>query len=420
MFSIDTLPSGLRVLTAPSDGAESATVLVFVGAGSRYEDKPRRGISHFLEHMFFKGGQRFPTAMDVSRAIDGLGGEFNAFTGKEYAGYYVKIASKHLPTACAVLADMLLKPQFRAEDIEKEKGVIIEELRMYQDTPMYQAGWDFEELLYGDQPLGWDTIGVPETIRSFTPRHFRDHHTALYTAGNCVLTFAGSIDDGRAWKLAREHFSTLQGKQKSSFPKLHGKGKSQVHLTTKSTEQAHLVLGVEAVSAMDPDHFTLQVLSVILGGNMSSRMSQRIREERGLCYYISTSTDNYLDTGILSTRAGVDQSRLEEAVGAIRDQYLLAAADGVTGEELTRAQEYLKGKITLSLEDSEERAHFFGKQELLYPTVRSVEEYFAEIEKVTKGKLDALAKRLLTRERLRLVVIGKEKDRKHLEALLKA
>jgi predicted Zn-dependent peptidase len=315
---------------------------------------------------------------------------------------------------------MLQNATFPTEEIEKERGVIIEEYRMYQDTPMYQAGWDFETLVYGDQPLGWDTIGTEEVIRSVTHDDFNVHKNELYTPDNLVLTFAGKIDDGKAMKLGTDFFSGIKGKKSGSFEPVKKHDGERIALTTKQTEQAHLVLGVEAVSALDPNHFAQKLLAVILGGSMSSRMFLRIREKRGLCYYISTATDNYLDTGLLSTRAGVDQSRLHEAISAIRHEYELCAAEGITEDELRRAKDFLKGKITLSMEDSEERAHFFGKQKLLYPAVRDLPAYFEEIEKVTTGQINTLASQLLKTERLRLVVIGKENDKKKLAELIGA
>lgn len=418
MYSIKPLPSGLPVLTAPTDGTAAITALIFAGAGSRYETKKQRGISHFLEHMFFKGGKKYKSAAEVSMAIDSVGGDFNAFTGKEYAGYYVKVDSAHTKLACEVLSDMLLNAVFPREEIEKERGVIIEEYRMYQDTPMYQAGWDFEELVYGDQPLGWDTIGTEELIRSVSQDDFQRHKNELYTPDNLVVTFAGKIDEKSALDLGKKFFGKIKGKKAKEFAPIKAHTGKRVSLTTKQTEQAHLVLGVEAVSALNPDHFAQKLLAVILGGSMSSRMFLRIREARGLCYYISTSTDNYLDTGLLSTRAGVDQSRLHEAISAIRYEYELCAKEGITEAELRRAKDFLKGKITLGMEDSEERAHFFGKQLLLYKKVRDVPEYFTEIEKVTVGQVNALAKKLLQTERFRLVVIGKEKEEKKLEELI--
>ncbi len=420
MYSLQKLGSGLPVLTAPTDGTSAVTVLVFAGAGSRYEIRKNRGISHFLEHMFFKGGKKYKNAADVSMAIDSVGGDFNAFTGKEYAGYYVKVAAEKVELACDVLSDMLQNATFPPEEIEKERGVIIEEYRMYQDTPMYQAGWDFETLVYGDQPLGWDTIGTEEVIRTVTQKDFQNHKNELYTPDNLVLTFAGKIDDTKAAKLGQDYFGGIGGKKVGAFEAVMKHEGERISLTTKQTEQAHLVLGVEAVSALDSDHFAQKLLAVILGGSMSSRMFLRIREKRGLCYYISTATDNYMDTGLLSTRAGVDQSRLHEAIAAIRHEYEECAKDGITEAELRRAKDFLKGKITLSMEDSEERAHFFGKQQLLYPTVRDLPAYFTEIEKITTVQVNALAAKLLKTDRLRLVVIGKENDKKKLSELIGA
>lgn len=420
MYTIDTLPSGLRVLTAPVAGTASITVLVFCGAGSRYELRNERGISHFLEHMFFKGGKKYKTTEEVSAAIDGVGGDFNAFTGKEYAGYYVKVAAVQAELACDVLSDMLLHATFPPEEINKERGVIIEEERMYQDTPMYRAGWDFEEVLLGDHALGWDTIGTEEVINSVQQADFQKHKDALYVPENTVLTFAGNITREQAMALAEKYFSPLSGKKSRQFDAFTEYGKEKIFLRTKNTEQAHLVIGVPGVHSMHPDHFAHKLLSIALGGNMSSRMFLRIREARGMCYYISTETDSYLDAGAFSTRAGVDQSRLDEAISAIIHEYDVVAKDGITDLELSRAKEYLKGKITLNLEDSEELAHFYGKQALLYPSVRGIPEYFAEVEKVTKDQVNNLAKAILTREALRLAVIGKVDDKNHFETLMNA
>lgn len=419
MYSLSRLKSGLPVLTSTIDGTESVTVLVFCGAGSRYENNKERGISHFLEHMFFKGGKKYKNTKEVSAAIDGVGGDFNAFTGKEYAGYYVKIAAAQVELACDVLSDMLLHATFPPEEIEKERGVIMEEERMYQDTPMYRAGWDFEEVLFGDHPLGWDTIGTEELIRGVTQKEFQAHKDRLYTPDNTVVTFAGKIKTKDAEALAEKYFGALSGKKGGGFIKHDAYGPKRVFIRAKKTEQAHLVLGVPGISALHEDHFASKLLAIALGGNMSSRMFLRIREARGLCYYIATETDSYLDAGSVSTRAGVDQSRVAEAITAIRAEYALAAKDGFDQDELTRAKEYLKGKITLSLEDSEERAHFYGKQQLLYPAVRTVEDYFAEIDKVSLAQVNALAKKLFGDPTAqRLVVISKEEDTKVFEKLM--
>ncbi|MFA5799700.1 MAG: pitrilysin family protein, partial [Candidatus Peribacteraceae bacterium] len=217
MFTVTRLSSGLPILVAPTDGTAAVTVLVFAGAGSRYETGQERGISHFLEHMFFKGGNKYRSAAEVSTTIDAVGGDFNAFTGKEYAGYYVKVAAEEAELACDVLSDMLLNARFPAGEIEKERGVIIEEYRMYQDTPMYQAGWDFETLVFGDQPLGWDTIGTEEVIRSVKQEDFQRHKRDFYTPDNLVVTFAGRIGEQQALSLGKQYFGAIQGKKARAF-----------------------------------------------------------------------------------------------------------------------------------------------------------------------------------------------------------
>jgi len=418
MFYIDSLKSGLPVITAPAEGTESVTVHVFVGAGSRYEQEKERGISHFLEHMFFKGGKKYRNTKEVSVAIDGRGGDFNAFTGKEYAGYYDKVAAEHTELACDVLSDMLLHASFPQEEIQKERGVIMEEERMYQDTPMYRAGWDFEELLFGDHPLGWDTIGKEKVIMSVQQKDFQQYKDGLYSPDNCTIVFAGNIDQAKAMELAEQYFGPMSGTKKREFPPLEQYGPERVFLRSKKTEQSHLVLGVPSVSSLDKDRFTQKLLGIILGGNMSSRMFLNIREAKGLCYYISTDTDGYLDAGALSTRAGVDQSRLHEAIELIKNEYLVCAEKGITKEELQRAKDYLRGKFTLSLEDSEERAHFFGKQELLHPETLDVDAYLAKFDTVTQDRVDALAARLFMPENFRLVVIGKEDNKAAMEKLI--
>lgn len=418
MYTDTALSSGLPVLTSSIKGVSSVTVMIFAGAGSRYEKNNERGISHFLEHMFFKGGNKYTNTREVSAAIDSVGGDFNAFTGKEYAGYYVKVAAEHVDLACDVLSDMLLHATFPQEEIEKERGVIMEEERMYQDTPMYRAGWDFEEVLFGDHPLGWDTIGKEEVIMSVQQADFQKHKNDLYTSNNLVVAFAGNISEDQAMKLSNKYFAPIDGKTERKFEALETFGTKKVFLRDKNTEQAHLVIGVPGVGSQDKDHFAHKILSIILGGNMSSRMFLNIREAKGLCYYISTDTDNYLDAGALSTRAGVDQSRLHEAIKLIQNEYYMCAKDGVTEEEMERAKSYFKGKISLSLEDSEELAHFFGKQKLLYPKVYDVDDYFHAIESVTKEQVDALAARLLKQEEMRLVVIGKGQTEDGLASLL--
>lgn len=418
MHVYSTLNSGLPVITAPIAGTEAVTVLILAGAGSRYELQDERGMSHFLEHMFFKGGKKYTNTKEVSVAIDGVGGSFNAFTGKEYAGYYVKVAKEHLELAFDVLSDMLLHATFPQEEIEKERGVIIEEERMYQDTPMYRAGWDFELLLYGDQPLGWDTIGTEEVIKRVNQADFQKHKDLLYTPDNTVITVAGGTNQAEVQRLAEQYFGALGGTKSREFAAFTKYNTQKVHVSHKKTEQAHLVLGVPGLPHEHEDHYAQRLLSVILGGSMSSRMFLNIREAMGMCYYIATETDNYLDAGAVTTRAGVDQTRLHEAISAIYKEYMVCAADGILDEELHRAKEYIKGKIKLSLEDSEERAHYYAKQALLYPKIHEMHEFVAKLEAVTVPQVNALARTLFTPANMRLVVIGDKLDAVALEGLI--
>lgn len=402
-----TLPSGLRLVTKKLDSTQSVTVLVLVGAGSRYETRKLNGISHFLEHMFFKGAKKYPSAKEVSEAIDQVGGDFNAFTGKEYVGYYVKVAALHGDVALNVLSDMLLHSRFDPHEIDKERGVIMEEYNMYQDTPMYQVGWDFERLLYGDQPMGWDQVGTKELIASVTQQDFRDYQAALYTPENIVVSIAGNIDHDTVQKKVEKLFTFGKG-TKSYGPSelVPNTSKQRIFLQHKKTEQTHIVVGFPGYAESHPDHYTLKILSVILGGGMSSRMFMGVREAKGLSYYISTSTDDYTDTGVISTRAGVDVKRSPLAVEAICEEYKKIRGEKVPAAELTKAKEYLKGKLVLRLEDSEEYAHLLAKHELLHGTVEGPEKIIRGIDAVTVDDVARVSSDLFRNDRLRLAVIG--------------
>jgi predicted Zn-dependent peptidase len=406
-MNLTTLSNGLRVISNTLPGTQSLTVLALVGAGSRYETRKRNGLSHFLEHMFFKGGEKFQNTKEVSQAIDAVGGDFNAFTGKEYAGYFVKVSAAHTETAFEVLGDMLVSAKFPAKEIEKERGVILQELKMYLDTPMYQVGWDFERLLFGDQPLGWDQIGTQENILNFQRTDFTQYKNELYQPDNIVIAVAGKCEHEKVVDAATKYFPFKIGKKAFDFEPLQQiNSNSQIKIQDKKTEQGHLVLGALGVSAEDPQHWTQKLLAIIFGGNMSSRMFLNVREAKGLCYYIRTQTDDYLDTGVISTTAGVDLARLPIAITAIREEYERLATEGVSEKELKRAQEFLKGKLALRLEDSEEYAHLLGKQHLLYKKQNSVAEIIEKIDATTPSEIQTLAQKIFVAKNLRLAVIG--------------
>lgn len=418
-----TFPNGLRVVTHTLESTQAATVLILVGAGSRYETKKLNGISHFLEHMFFKGAEKYKNAKEVSEAIDLVGGDFNAFTGKEYVGYYVKVAARHVDTALDVLSDMLLKSQFDPHEIDKERGVIMEEYNMYQDTPMYQVGWDFERLMYGDQPMGWDQVGSKELINSVTHEDFKKFQKELYTPENIVVSVAGNIDHHAICSQIARLFKMPNGKREyGPQPLTLNHSKERIFLQHKKTEQTHIVVGFPAYAEKPKEewkHYAQRLLAVALGGNMSSRMFLGVREAKGLCYYISTSTDDYTDTGIISTRAGVDVKRAPDAVAAICEQYKLMLDDGITAAELHKAKEYIKGKMILRLEDCEEYAHLLGKEELLYSEVDTPDAIMKKLDAVTVDQVNEVARDLFKPDQLRLAVIGQCEDKGVFEKALK-
>lgn len=420
MHQKTTLPNGLRIVTESLPGTQSVTALVLTKAGSRCEDKNINGVSHFLEHMFFKGANKYKTAKEVSEAIDGIGGEFNAFTSKEYAGYYVKLAAHHKELALDVISDMLLNARFDQEEIEKERGVILEEINMYQDTPMYQVAWDFERALFGDQPLGWDEGGPKDVIKVLQRDDFVAYKESLYTTDNMLVCLAGAVEHEEVVELVKKYFPMERKEPTRTYHAFEENlpTTERVKLGTKKTEQTHIVVGVKGYPETHPDHYVLKVLSSILGGNMSSRMFLAVREAKGLAYYISCGTEDYLDTGTFYTRAGVDVNRVDDAIKEILVQYELIAKEEVSASELKKGKEFLKGKLTLSLEDSENVAQMHARNELLYDKLRSYEDIATAIDRVTAADVLRVASDLLKKDAVHLAVIGPYEDKARFEALL--
>ncbi|MEK7545171.1 MAG: pitrilysin family protein [Patescibacteria group bacterium] len=412
MFQKTIFPNGLRLVTQTLASTKAATVLILVGAGSRYETKEINGISHFLEHMFFKGAKKYPTSRAVSETIDGMGGDFNAFTGKEYVGYYVKANADHIDTSLDVLSDMLIHAKHDSVEIDKERNVIWEEYNMYLDTPMYQIGWDFEKLVYGDQPMGWDQVGTHDVIFSLKQEDFQKYQSELYTPDNLVVIITGNVTHEAMVEKVQKFFAELPNKKQAYSHKdlqLHVAEK-RVFLRTKKTEQSHICVGFPMVSEADPDYAAMKVLSVILGGGMSSRMFMSVREDKGLAYYTHSSVDGFTDSGLFTTNAGVDVKRIDDALAAVIGEYDKVTQELVPEKELRKAKEYIKGKTILKLEDCEEYAHLLGKYDVLYGKIRTPDELLEEIEKVTAEDLLRLAKQFFVREKMFISVIGPYED----------
>ncbi len=416
------LPNGVRVIVVPVLGVESATTLVMYGAGSRYEEKKNNGISHFLEHMAFKGTTNRPSAREISALIDGIGAEFNAFTGKEYTGYYIKSATEHVNLCLDVLSDMLKNLLLDPSEIEREKGVIIEEINLYEDTPMRNIGDIYESLLYGDTPLGWDTAGTPEIIRTINREDFVNYMGTLYSAHNMTVVVAGNVHVEQMHKEIEKYFGDVpRFDVKKYIPVKEKQMHYQVKVKHKKTEQAHFALGVRTVGMHDKkDRYPLELLASILGGGMSSRLFYEIRERRGLSYYVRTSSDHYLDAGYLATYVGADPKRIDEAIKVVTEEYLKVSQKGeINDEELTKAKEYSKGHFVLELEDTRSAAVMYASQEILQKELHNPHEIIEKIEKVTVEDIHRVAKEYLDTKLLSLAVIGNFEDPQRFEKLLK-
>jgi predicted Zn-dependent peptidase len=411
------LENGLRVLTASLPQAQSVTCMVMLAAGSRYETAETNGIAHFSEHMFFKGTGRRPTARQIAGEIDAIGGEFNAFTGKEYTAYYVKCAAEHRDIALDVLVDMLRNSRFDSEEIEREKGVIVEEMNMYFDTPRDYIGGVYEELLYGDQPLGWDIIGRKETVRDATRDTFMSYLGEWYHPSRMVVGLGGRIGDGLLERLT-ELLGDLPARETGAPPATAPHTNGRVKVFTKQSDQAHLILGVPSYPLVHADRYALQVLSNILGGGMSSRLFTEVRERRGLAYYVFGLNHSYTDAGSLYAQAGVDINRIDEAVTTILAELRTIAAERVPDGELHKAKNFAKGRFVLQLENPQGLILFGLRREVLERETPTLEEVLEGLEAVTAEDVQRVAQDLISDERLRLAVIGPFDDVERFERLL--
>ncbi len=414
-----TLKNGLRIVLAPMQDTDTATVLVMTGVGSRYETRKENGLAHFLEHMFFKGTKKRPTALDISKELDGLGAEYNAFTGEEYTGYYAKVASKHWMTALDVVSDLFLNAKMEQEEIDRERGAIIQELSMYEDMPMRRVQEFFKTLLYGDTPLGWDIGGPKSNIKLFQRKDFIKFLERAYIAENIVVGVAGKIDPKMVKQAIEKIFKDVRvGKKPVAKKAVDKQSVPQVFLHNKKVDQTQLVVGVRAFDMFHKDKAVLSVLTAILGGGMSSRMFMEVRERRGLAYSIRTSTDLFLDAGYLATQAGVEHGNLEKALKVILGEYKKITEELVGKEELKKAKESIKGRTALGLEGSDDVVEYLVGQEILQNQIITPKDKLRAIDKVTAEDVLRVAKMIFTEKRLNLAVISPNAKKAKLEKLL--
>lgn len=418
-YKKDTLQNGLRVITAPMREVKSVTAMIVVGIGSRHEEKEHQGVAHFTEHMMFKGTKRRSTSLVISSELDSLGAVSNAFTSNELIGFYVQGASRHLPHALDVLSDVFLNSKFDEAELERERGVILEERRMDRDNPRDHIGDLYFRLVFGDHPLGWEIVGREETIKGMQREHLVDYVSQWFKAGNSAVVVAGNVDREKTLTEVARLLGRLEtGRLSKALPFEAIQKKPKILVENRKTDQTHLALGVKGYSLKHPRRYACSVLNTILGQGASSRLFMEVRERRGLAYYIGSSMLSFTDTGILVASSGVNNKRLKEAISAIVGELQRLREKTVPDKELRKAKEMIRGHLALNLENSGFVARFFVAQELLERKVETPGELVKKIDAVNAEEVREVAKELFVNKRLNLALIGPFKDEARFLSLL--
>jgi predicted Zn-dependent peptidase len=419
-FKKKVFKNGLRLITVPMKESPTATVMVMVETGGSYETKDIDGISHFLEHVCFKGTVKRPRSLDINGELDSIGSRSNAFTSHEYTGYYAKAHPKHINKITDVLSDIYLNSTFPKEEIEREKGVIIEEMNMYEDLPQRLAPYLFLKLLYGNQPAGSSILGNEKVIRKINRQDFIAYRKKHYVAEATIVVVSGTFDQKKIEKLVEKSFSEIsKSKKHSKLKVIERQTKPAILIKHKKTDQTHLVLGVRTWAGRDKRNMALSVLSVILGEGMSSRLFQKLREEMGVSYYVRATQDEYTDHGNFTVSAGVDKGRLNEVIKAILDEFRKLIKTPVPEAELKKAKDYLIGNMYLGLESSDEIGGFYVTQEIVKGRMVTPKEVEKKITKVSARDVQNIAREIFKNKNLNLAVIGDVKNEKKLQAILK-
>lgn len=417
-----TLKNGLRIITIPMKDNNTATALVLVEAGSKYENKKNNGISHFLEHMCFKGTTNRPKPGDISHELDALGAQSNAFTSHEFTGYYAKAHSKQTSKLIDIISDLYLNPIFNDAEIEKEKGVIIEEINMYQDLPMRDIYDLFMNLLYGDKPAGWNIAGPKEVVKSINKKDFEDYRGKHYVASATTVVVAGNIDEKEVIKEIENKFKDVSVDKHHKKEKVKEKQLSpQIKIKNKKLDQTHLVLGTRAFDLFKKDAQIVSVIAGVLGKGMSSRLFHKLREEMGCCYYVRAENNTFTDHGFFDIASGVDKNRVEEVVKVLLEEIKKIKTDLVSDVELKKVKEYLIGNLFLELESSDAFAEFYGVQEILNKPISNPKEKAKRIKEITSQDIKRVANKIFKNENLNLAIIGDidKKQESNLKKILK-
>jgi len=410
MYNKSVLDNGLRVITSTMPHSRSVCLAILVGAGSCYESEEEAGISHFAEHLFFKGTQRRPTSKEITQDIEGVGGIINGATDKELTIFWCKVAKPHFPIALDVLSDLLLNSLFDSKEIEKERRIISEEINMNLDLPQQRVNMLIDELLWPAQPLGREIIGYRETVSSLTREQLLNYVARRYMPNNIVLSIAGNIQHEEAVAQIEPLFSKwAAGEPATDYITNDKQTEARLRIEPKDIEQAHLCLAVHGFSRSHPQRFTLDLLNTVLGGGMSSRLFTEIREHRGLAYDIHSYTEHFLSSGSFAIYAGVDPQKIETAVEAILGE-MSQIKQGIIASELTRAKELSKGRLYLRFEDSQNVALWYGGQEILMRQILDIDDVISIVDAITIDGLKEVAEEIITDSGLNLAVTGPIKE----------
>ena len=419
MYQKTTLDNGLRLVTSTMPHTRSVCIGLFIGTGSRYESDAEAGTSHFIEHILFKGSEKRPTPGEISAAIEGVGGILNGGTDKELTVYWCKVAQDHFTIALDVLTDMLLHPRFDPQEITKERQVVIEEINMCKDSPSQEANMLIDGLLWPDHPLGRDIAGSKESVTATTREAMLDYLDRQYQPDNTVVVIAGNISHQKAVdSISQVMGSWASRKSRTGYSAYQPTPAQQVKIEKRDIEQAHLCLALPGLPILHPQRFKLDLLNVILGQGMSSRLFTEIRDRLGLAYSIHSYAEHFLDSGSLTIYAGVDTKNLTTAINAILEQ-LNRLKETVPEIEMSRARELSRGRLLLRMEDSHNVAGWLGGQEALTNHILTPEEVTAIIDAITAEELKELAQEMIDGKRLRLAVVGPVAEDEPLEELLK-
>ena len=416
-----TLANGLRLLTREMPHTRSASIVFFLGVGSRYENDAEAGLSHFIEHMCFKGTQRRPQAQDISETIEGVGGVLNAGTNQESTLYWAKVAQPHFSLALDLLTDMLLSSKLEPKEVEKERSVILEEIHMTYDNPGELVAMLIDQTIWPNHPLGRDIAGFPETVGGFTRDSLLAFAGRHYTPDNMVVSIAGNIEHEAVLDEVTRLLGDWQGKHEGAYqPVTDGQAAPRLTLHYKDIEQANVCLGLPGLNQEHPDRFALGTLNTILGEGMSSRLFLEIRERRALAYDVHSFVNRFRDTGATVVYAGVEPKRTADTLKAILAEIDRFRTTPVPEVEITKAKEFAKGRMLLGLEDSRSVASWLGGQELATGRILSIDEVVERIEAVTAADIQRVANDLFTPERLNLAIVGPFKKETQFAKILRA